>query len=144
MMKMLHKIAIVAATVTMTATIAQAQTGPIASQCSADIAKYCADKKHYGGAVRACLEDHKSSVSDACSQALDTMGSGKGAGLGQQMMSPDELTTSLTDLGYTDIRKIERERRATYEVKARDPQGVRVELYVDGMTGKILRSKPDN
>lgn len=119
---------------------AQAQTGPVANNCGADIAKYCANKTHYNSGVRDCLEDHKAALSAACRQALEI--SGRGAGMGQNMMSADEIMMSLKERGYTDIRKIERERRATYEVKATDPNGVRVELYVDGVTGKILKSEP--
>lgn len=121
---------------------AQAQTGPVASQCGADIAKYCANKTHYNSGVRDCLEDHKAALSAACRQALET--SSRGTGMGQNMMSADEIMTSLKEQGYTDIRKIERERNGTYEVEATDPNGVRVELYVDGMTGKILKSEPDS
>ena len=30
--------------------------GPVATTCSSEISRYCADKKHGGGAVRDCLE----------------------------------------------------------------------------------------
>lgn len=54
--------------------------GPVASACAAEIAKLCAGKEHGGGAVRACLEDNRSKVSDACRNALDTTGPGRGMG----------------------------------------------------------------
>ncbi len=139
-----RKTSLVIGLVAASVATAQAQTGPVESQCSADIAKYCADKSHYGGAVRACLEDHKATVSATCRQALETSGRGMDMGKGQSMMSADQIMMNLKEQGYTDIRKIEHERRAMYEVKAMDPNGVHVELYVDGVTGKILRSKPDN
>lgn len=54
--------------------------GPVAAQCSDDIAKFCADKSHGGGDVRACLVTKKAEVSAACKAALDTTGPGSGAG----------------------------------------------------------------
>ena len=59
---------------------AQAQQGPVATACSAEIAKFCADKKHGQGEVRACLELNKDKVSSECKSALDTTGPGKGKG----------------------------------------------------------------
>jgi hypothetical protein len=59
--------------------IAQAVgTGPVATQCAAEIKQHCANKTHGAGEVRACLEAHKSDVSPACRQALDTTGGGRG------------------------------------------------------------------
>jgi hypothetical protein len=69
----------------MTLGSAQAQQGPVATACSADIVKFCADKKHEQGEVRACLELNKDKVSSACQSALDTTGPGKGKG---KMPSP--------------------------------------------------------
>ena len=42
--------------------------------------------------------------------------------------------------GYTDFREIEREKNK-YEVKATDPQGQRVELDVDPVTGDVLKTE---
>ncbi|MCW9014574.1 MAG: PepSY domain-containing protein [Gammaproteobacteria bacterium] len=42
--------------------------------------------------------------------------------------------------GYGDINEIEREDRG-YEVEARNANGDRVELYVDAVTGEILKSR---
>ncbi len=53
-------------------------TGPVATACKADIAKYCADASHGAGQVRTCLEQHRAQLSAACTQALDTTGGGKG------------------------------------------------------------------
>ena len=39
------------------ATTAVAQSGPVATSCQADIAKYCAGKPH-DGSVRICLEQN--------------------------------------------------------------------------------------
>ena len=50
--------------------------GPVASACVDDIAKFCADKEHGQGKVRACLEANKDKVSEACKTALDTTGPG--------------------------------------------------------------------
>jgi hypothetical protein len=59
-----------------------AQQGPVAMSCKDDIAKYCADKEHGKGEVRACLEANKNKVTDQCKAALDTTGPGKGVGQG--------------------------------------------------------------
>ncbi|HWE19682.1 MAG TPA: hypothetical protein VG758_21285 [Hyphomicrobiaceae bacterium] len=59
------------------AAAASAQTGPVATTCKDDIAKYCAGKTH-DGEVRACLTAAKGKVSAACRTALDTTGPGKG------------------------------------------------------------------
>jgi hypothetical protein len=50
--------------------------------CKEDIAKYCADKEHGKGEVRACLEAARDKVTDECKTALDTTGPGKGTGQG--------------------------------------------------------------
>lgn len=55
-------------------------SGPVAAQCNDDIAKFCADKSHGGGDVRACLTAKKADVSPACKTALETTGPGSGAG----------------------------------------------------------------
>lgn len=126
----------------------EAQVGPVASECASDIAEFCSGITHGGRAVRSCLEEHSADVSEACRRALETTGpmGGFGAGMGRQgqMMTPQEISSTLVDQGYSDIREIEFKGRATYEVKARDQQSNRVELYVDGVTGRILRSEPDN
>ena len=60
-------------------TVAQGMgTGPVAKQCASDIQKYCADKQHGHGEVRACLESKKDKVSPACKKALETTGGGRG------------------------------------------------------------------
>ncbi|MBA4131045.1 MAG: hypothetical protein C0519_06440 [Hyphomicrobium sp.] len=61
---------------------ALAQQGPVAMACNEDIAKYCANKEHGKGEVRACLEAAKDKVTDECKAALDTTGPGKGNGQG--------------------------------------------------------------
>ncbi|NQW12197.1 MAG: PepSY domain-containing protein [Alphaproteobacteria bacterium] len=122
---------------------AHAQTGPVATQCAADIAKYCANLSHGGGAVRACLEEHEHEVTQACRTALETTGHGSGMGQGNAMMPPRDVTAKLEGMGYGGIRDIERE-DGHYEVKATDKDGHRVELYIDAMTGAILRSERDD
>jgi cysteine rich repeat protein len=61
-------------------TAASAQTGPVATMCKDDIAKYCAGKTHGDREVRACLEANKAKVSADCKTALETTGGGKGKG----------------------------------------------------------------
>jgi hypothetical protein len=62
---------------------ALAQQGPVAAACTEDIQKFCANKQHGQGQVRACLETNKDKVSDDCKTALDTTGPGKGKKLAQ-------------------------------------------------------------
>ncbi|MGT2467187.1 cysteine rich repeat-containing protein [Mesorhizobium atlanticum] len=59
----------------MLLTAAAAQTGPVATQCKDDIAKFCANETHDGG-IRACLETNHDKVSAACQRALETTGGG--------------------------------------------------------------------
>lgn len=51
-------------------------TGPVATQCVEDIAKFCAGKEHGQGDIRACLQTKYSELSADCKQALDTTGPG--------------------------------------------------------------------
>jgi len=55
-------------------------------------------------------------------------------------MSPKDVQTKLEAAGYTDFREIEREKNK-YEVKATDPQGQRVEMDVDPVTGDVLKTE---
>lgn len=54
-----------------------------------------------------------------------------------------QVAARVRDAGYGSIDEIERE-RDRFEVKTRDANGRRVELYVDALTGEILRSKRDD
>lgn len=119
-----------------------AQAGPVASACQSEMEKYCADMSHGQRGVRTCLEDHQEQVSTACKEALDS--TGPRMGMGRNIMGQDEIVKGLEEQGYTEIHKVERETRGRYEVKALDPDGHRVELYVDGMTGEILKSEREN
>ena len=47
----------------------------------------------------------------------------------------------LSALGYQDVREVERKSDKLYEVKARDAQGRRVELYLDPRSGEVLQSE---
>jgi len=121
---------------------ALAQGGPVMTQCASEIAQYCADKDHGAGAVRACLEENRTKLSSSCQQALDTTGGGVRSGM--PMMSTDKIAEKLKQQGYGEISKIEAESGKRYEVKTIDANGNRVELYVDGITGEILRSERDD
>lgn len=55
-------------------------------------------------------------------------------------MSLKDVQTKLEAAGYTDFREIERDKNK-YEVKATDPQGQRVELDVDPVTGEVLKTE---
>ena len=57
-------------------------------------------------------------------------------------LTEQEITQILESQGYTEIKKIELE-KGEYEVKARDADGRRVEIYADPRTGEILKSKYD-
>lgn len=51
-----------------------------------------------------------------------------------------QIYDRLDAAGYRDLREIEWD-HGHYEVKARDAQGARVKLDVDGQTGAVLRSR---
>ncbi|MDE2029975.1 MAG: hypothetical protein KGI97_05350 [Alphaproteobacteria bacterium] len=57
-------------------------TGPVATQCAAEIKQFCASKKHGTGDVRTCLEAQKTGLSEQCKKALETTGGGRGRGRG--------------------------------------------------------------
>jgi hypothetical protein len=52
-------------------------SGPVGSACAGEIKTYCARMSHGRGAVRGCLEDHRSELSRACMAALDNTGWGR-------------------------------------------------------------------
>ncbi len=58
--------------------------GLVAESCKTEIEKFCADKQHGYGEIRACLEAKKSESSEVCKKALDTTGPGKGKSRGQR------------------------------------------------------------
>jgi hypothetical protein len=82
----MNKIAVmmIAAAASIVITGASAQTGPVAEACNDDMAKYCADKSHGSGEMRACLDENIDKVKEACKTALETTGGGQGQGLGQR------------------------------------------------------------
>ncbi len=51
--------------------------GPVATTCSSEISRYCADKKHGGGAVRDCLEANWRKLSRKCQATLGNTGFGR-------------------------------------------------------------------
>lgn len=55
-----------------------------------------------------------------------------------------DIIARLSAQGYTDIGKVEREDGDRFEVKARNTDGQRVELYVDARTGEILKTKRED
>lgn len=127
---------------------AYAQTGPVGAACQDDIARYCAEIDHIGGAVRLCLDEHISQVSLECQNAMETAGPnnqrlGRGGSGWPGVMGLRQIVGTVEALGYTDISEIELE-GGHYEIEATDPQGAAVELYVDSVTGKVLRVKPDD
>ena len=55
-------------------------------------------------------------------------------------MSIKDVLNKLEAAGYRDFREVERDDNR-YEVKATDPQGQRVELDVDPVTGDVLKTE---
>ena len=53
-------------------------TGPVATVCKKEIARYCATAGHGAAQTRTCLERHRKQLSRACLRALDTTGPGRG------------------------------------------------------------------
>lgn len=76
------KLAVLAAASALLAGAAFAQSGPVATNCSDDIAKMCAGRPH-DGSTRICLEQAYDKLSATCKTALDTTGGGRGKGLGK-------------------------------------------------------------
>ena len=126
-----------------------AQSGMIGRSCQDDIELYCPNISHVGGAVRLCLGEHLSQVSTDCRAALEAAGPGNMRhGWGGQTQRPNymgirQILMAVESRGYTDITEIEFE-GGHYEVEATSPNGNRVELYVDAVTGKILRSQRED
>lgn len=58
-------------------------------------------------------------------------------------LTEQEIAEALESQGYTEITKIELE-KGKYEVKARDADGRRIELYADPRTGEILKTEYDD
>lgn len=56
-------------------------------------------------------------------------------------MTIPQLIDVLAKQGYTDVSEVERKTGAIYEIKARDANGNRRELYVDARTGDILKEE---
>jgi|GEM_PF-1201504 len=128
--------AIIGTTLLLTSA-AFAQSGMVADECESEINQYCSGLKHGQGAVRQCLEDHRSALSQHCKAALLSSGPGNGMGMGGKALTSQDVMRVLEDQGYTDIRDVERE-GGHFEVKALDPAGHRKEVYVDALTGKII------
>ena len=55
-------------------------------------------------------------------------------------MSIKDVLNKLEAAGYRDFREVERDKNK-YEVKATDPQGQRVEMDVDPVTGDVLKTE---
>ncbi len=53
-------------------------------------------------------------------------------------LTMQQVIERLAARGYRDISEIELERDGSYEVEARDDQGRKVELKLDGRTGELL------
>lgn len=62
------------------------------------------------------------------------------AGNGAAPLTMDEVLARLRTAGYSDFHEIEREHQR-YEVKGRDADGRRVELYVDARTGEVVKEE---
>ena len=62
------------------------------------------------------------------------------AGAESTPLTMDEVLARLRIAGYSDFAEVERE-KGRYEVKGRDAEGRRVELYVDARDGKVLEQK---
>ncbi|RBI70904.1 PepSY domain-containing protein [Roseovarius sp. TE539] len=66
----------------------------------------------------------------------------KGTGTAQDRMSIAQIATMLEGQGYT-VREIELE-RGRYDVEMIDAKGMRVEAYLDPVTGEVLPYRDDD
>lgn len=89
------------------------------------------------GIVGSAME---ASASDKYADSSSYSREGSESGVSGPVLSMDKLTATLKEQGYSEIYKVERE-HGVYEVKARDPKGLTVKLYVDLKSGRILRQK---
>lgn len=55
-------------------------------------------------------------------------------------LTMEQVLAQLRDQGYGEVYEIERE-RDRFEVKARDREGRRVELYLDARTGETVKTE---
>ena len=128
---------------------AYAQSGVIGTACADDIERSCSGISHIGGAVQLCLGEHISEVSTQCRTAMEAAGPANGRfGWGGKFNRPHymglrQIVATVQALGYTDIRDIDFE-GGHYEVEATNSEGVKMELYVDSVTGKILRESRED
>ena len=76
----LSTVGVLAVTAPVSAIAQGAGTGPVGTQCKADIAKFCKGMGHGSMEARLCLEANRNKVSAACRRALDTTGGGRGMG----------------------------------------------------------------
>jgi hypothetical protein len=60
----------------------------------------------------------------------------------RQWLSIAQIHDKLQAAGYRNVEKIERE-RGGYEVRATDPKGERIKLYVNPQTGEIMSQRGD-
>lgn len=60
----------------------------------------------------------------------------------EQWMSVDAAKAKGIELGY-DVRRV-KEEDGCYEIYAIDKNGAKVELYLDPVTGDVVRSKSDD
>lgn len=60
------------------------------------------------------------------------------------MLTIRQVYDKMEAAGYRNISEIERSSKHGYEVKAYDPQGQRVKLYVDPQSGAVTRSRFDD
>jgi hypothetical protein len=65
-----------------------------------------------------------------------------GAAATGKWLSEETIKTKLAELGYA-VREIESE-DGRYEVTATDKQGARIELYVNPVTGEILKPEEEH
>lgn len=59
------------------------------------------------------------------------------------VMSMEQVIGQLKADGYGEVYEIERE-HGRYEVKAKNREGRRVELYLDAQTGEVLKRENDD
>jgi len=90
---------------------AAANEGPVATACKDEIAKYCADKEHGHGDVRACLEAQKEKLSKECKTALDTTGPGKGMmRMRERNTQPGKPEAEKPESSKSEMKKLEIEK----------------------------------
>lgn len=79
-------------------------------------------------------------LTPAFAQNASSMSAGASASSSADWLTIPQVIQRLESSGYRDFEEVDRE-SDSYEVKATDPEGRRVEIYVDPVTAEVLKTE---